>query len=104
MDSKIVNREIRREIWPALKAVGFAQFTSRTAWRHSEWKIDVVNFQSFNSYLAQGLGCTTFSFSLNLGCYLNAVPVKSNVKLTKSLLTPQEYQCHLRRRLSRSFE
>jgi hypothetical protein len=73
MDSKIVTREIRRFVWPRLKKQGFTEFSARTAWRHSKAKIDVVNFQSFNSYLAGVIGCTTYSFALNLGCYYLAI-------------------------------
>jgi hypothetical protein len=34
MDSRAVNVEIRRSIWPILRAGGFGEFSSRTAWRH----------------------------------------------------------------------
>src|ERR1700756_4978391 len=68
LDSSIVNREIKSAIRPLLQAAGFTQFTTRTGWRYAGEKIDVVNFQSFNSYLASSLGCTTYSFCINLGC------------------------------------
>lgn len=74
MDSKAVNREIRRVIWPLFKAAGFSSNTTRTAWRHTADKADVINFQSFNRYNADVLGITTFSFAVNLGCYLRYVP------------------------------
>ena len=61
MDSSAVNKEIKATVRPLLQGAGFTQFTSRTAWRHSTGKTDVINFQSFNSYLANSLGCTTYS-------------------------------------------
>lgn len=103
MDSKIVTREIRREIWPALKQAGFAYFTGKKAWRHSANKIDVVNFQSFNSYLADSVGCTTLSFALNLGCYLTCIPWPTRWP-KKDPLLPQEYLCHFRHDLKKSIK
>ena len=97
MDSKAVNREIRAAIRPVLRAHGFRTFTERTAWRHSPGRIDVVNFQSFNDYLAGGLGVTTYSFALNLGQWLTCVPPDDfAIKERKGLLAPQEWECHLR--------
>lgn len=101
MDSRTVSRQIRAEIWPVLKAAGFDEFLTRTAWRHSPRRIDVINFQSFNAYLAERVGCTPFSFSLNLGCFLTFVPSLSgrHIRVKNGQLLPEEYECHLRRRL-----
>lgn len=104
MDSKTVNRHIRAEIWRPLKDAGFSDFTSRTAWRHRARKIDVVNFQSFNSTLAESLGCTTYSFAINLGCYFLDVPDQfrpGTIKVKDGKLLPQEYVCHFRRSLEK---
>jgi Domain of unknown function (DUF4304) len=103
MDSKVVNAQIKQRIWPELKSIGFNKFSSRTAWRHHSDRIDVVNFQSFNSYNADVIGCTTFSFTVNLGCYLLAIPPQfepSRLKIQKGILLPQEYECHMRGQLS----
>ncbi len=105
MDSKTVNRRIRADIWPPLKEVGFSHFTPRTAWRYTARKIDVVNFQSFNSYLASGLACTTYSFALNLGCYFLEVPNQfppGTIKEADGRLLPPEYICHFRRALQKN--
>ena len=106
MDSKVVTREIRRYIWPQIRAFGFSRFTGRTAWRHSNSKIDVVNFQSFNSYLAEGVGCTTYSFAINLGCYFPVIPWEYSRPLRQkgALLIPEEFQCHLRLHLDKSLK
>jgi hypothetical protein len=107
MDSRVVNSQIKRRIWPRLREAGFATFSSRTAWRHHEDRIDVLNFQSFNSYNAEVLGCTSYSFSVNLGCFMTAIPADyepSKMKEKDGLLLPQEYECHFRGRLARSFK
>ena len=61
--------------------------------------IDVVNFQSFNRYNADVMGCTTFSFALNLGVYLTDVLSDYPLPLRKGEPRPEEYHCHIRRRL-----
>jgi hypothetical protein len=108
MNSAAVNKEIRAEIRPFLKDAGFSEFTSRTAWRYHADRVDVVNFQSFNSYHAETLYVTTYSFSVNLGCYLLYIPDQNlraprAAELSRGTLRPQEYECHLRGRLSRGY-
>jgi uncharacterized protein DUF4304 len=99
VDSKAVNRAIRAAIRPALQAQRFALFTDRTFWRHRANRVHVVNFQSFNDYLASSVGVTTFSFAVNLGQYLTCVPPDDfEIPTRKGLLAPAEYQCHLRLR------
>jgi hypothetical protein len=34
MDSRTVNSQIKKRIWPLLRDAGFEVFASRTAWRH----------------------------------------------------------------------
>ena len=70
VDSRDVTRDIRRVVWPALPEAGFDAFTGRTAWRYVDTAVDVVNFQSFSASLADTVGCTPFSFSLNLGVWV----------------------------------
>jgi hypothetical protein len=102
MDSKAVSKEIRAKIWPLLRAAGFSRFTTRTAWRYSNNKIDVVNFQSFNAYHAEIMGVTTFSFSVNLGSFLTYVPPTWPLKLEDGHVMPSEAQCQFRQRLKRN--
>jgi hypothetical protein len=105
MDSRIVTREIRREIWPFLRQNGFDKFSGRTAWRNLPDQIHVVNFQSFNSYLAGGIGATTFSFALNLGIYFRAVPMWHPTPASQDpSVRPEEYHCHFRLKLSKEIE
>ncbi len=67
MDSKVVNKAIRDVIRPFLKENEFTKFTGRDSWRVKKDTIEVINFQSFNSYNADILGVTSFSFGVNLG-------------------------------------
>lgn len=100
MDSKIVNREIKRAVWPALKEAGFTRFTQRVAWRHHNDSIDVLDFQSFNSYNADILGITKFSFCVNLGKYLLYIPPQWDTKVKDGLQLPREAECLFRGHLS----
>ena len=102
MDSSVVNKEIKSTIRPLLQDVGFTKFTPRTAWRYSSEKIDVINFQSFNSYLANSIGCTTYSFCVRLGCSFEVIPRRERMKRKDGHLRPEEYECHFRLPLQKS--
>lgn len=105
MDSRDVSKAIRSTIWPSLRSVGFNSFSTRTAWRNSGFRTDVVNFQSLNSYNASILKCTTYSFGINLGCYFHCVPPNDNhvVSVGKSgQPKPEEYLCHFRCSMAKS--
>ncbi|RLD55337.1 MAG: hypothetical protein DRJ01_16790 [Bacteroidetes bacterium] len=96
MDSKVVNKAIISIIRPILKENGFDKFSGRTYWRYHSDRIDILNFQSFNSYNADVLGCTTFSFSVNLSVYLTYVPEQTNLKEKDGKIRPDEAQGHFR--------
>ncbi len=105
MDSKVVAKEFRHEIWPLLRQEGFTKFNPKTAWRYTPDQIHVVNFQSFNSYVVGVVGCTTFSFALNLGILFRAIPFEYPVKKGPDpSVKPQEYDCHFRRRLLKGID
>jgi len=102
IDSREVNRALREIVWPALKLIGFSRRTQRTAWRDRSGVIQVVNFQSFNSYLAEGLASTTFSFSVNLGVFYEAIADRSSMRgFIKDPSRPEEYHCHARKHLGK---
>jgi Domain of unknown function (DUF4304) len=106
MDSKSVSAELKREIRPLLTDRGFRKFTSRYAWRLHDDRVDVVNFQSFSDFKARSLGCTSYSFAVNLGCYLRRIdgtPIFSKVAVSEGRL-PREYQCQFRGTLERTFD
>jgi hypothetical protein len=105
VDARDVTRELRRVVWPVLREHDFTAFAGRTAWRYVNDAVDVVNFQSFSASIADAVGCTTFSFSVNLGVWL---PADAHRELepardAKGRPRPTEYQCvpH-RRRLEKS--
>ena len=107
MDSKTVNKSIREIIRPVLQEHGFSHFTERNSWRFNDNRIDVINFQSFNTYMADGLGCTTYSFAVNIGCYHKALPLirHGNIKRNSDdELLPEEFRCPFRASLLRSIE
>jgi hypothetical protein len=105
VDSRDVTREIRRVVWPVLRAEGFDSFTGRFAWRYVESAVDVLNFQSFTASVADGVGCTPFSFGLNLGVW---VPGELEARYLKpdSNGRPQraEFECMKRTHLTKSVE
>ncbi len=106
MDSKTVSASIRKVVHPCLRDNGFQRFSDRHAWRLHDDRIDVVNFQSFNSYTAASIGCTTYSFSVNLGTYFRFVPdhiVIARNPWTNKRKLPKEYECLFRGSLLRSF-
>lgn len=101
----MVNKAIKHFIVPFLKENGFEIFTPRSAWRYRTNKIDVVNFQSFNSFLAGSLGCTSFSFGVNLGIFFKDIPLLySTPKERSGYPCPEEYECHFRRTLLKKLE
>lgn len=104
MDSKGVDAVLREVFWPALKAHGFARRTGRTAWRDQGACLGVANVQSFNSYLAEGLGATTFSFCVNLGVFYPAIEDRLPLGPGDFDPTrPAESRCHARRHLTKGF-
>ena len=105
MDSKVVNKAIKKEIWSFLKEQGFSKFTARNAWRYNQDTIEIVNFQSFNSYLAGFLECTTYSFAVNLSIYFTRIPDEfpnSPIKEKDGFLLPDVCRCHFRKVLLKS--
>src|SRR5689334_19808446 len=102
MDSKVVDQALRAKFWPALKRAGFNRRTGRTTWRNQSDAIDCVNVQSFNSYLADGLGATTFSFAVNLGVFYEPIATRSSMgAFIKDFSRPKEYVCHARKQLAK---
>jgi hypothetical protein len=96
MDSRAVNREIRKTVWPALRAAGFGRVTSRVAWRHNPDSVDVFEFRSLNKYDADVLGITTFSYGVNLGKFPLYVPPQWAPKAKDGVQMPSESECLFR--------
>jgi Domain of unknown function (DUF4304) len=105
LNSKTVSVALRALVRPILKEAGFSKFTDRNSWRILPERIDVVNYQSFNSYNAAALGCTTYSFAVNLGSFLRCIPAAYEPEknsLDNPKFRPAEYDCHFRGPLRRS--
>jgi hypothetical protein len=96
VDSRDGTKLIRKLVWPQLEARGFETFTTRSAWRYWDEGIEVVNFQALGLYTAPVIGCTPFSFALNLGVRLQYVPSDADTKERNGRPAPEEYECHLR--------
>ena len=101
--SSNINKCIKQRVWPLLKISGFEKFTSRNAWRLGN-VFQMVNFQSFNSYTATALGCTTFSFSVNLGLHFDFMPQGGGSERFKPNHPPHEAQCIFRKQLRRTLQ
>jgi hypothetical protein len=105
MDSKVVDAGLRQVLWPELRRRGFSRRTGRTAWRDHGDAVQVVNVQSFNSYLADGIGATTFSFALNLGVFFRSIANRSPLGgFIPDHKRPKEHLCQLRKHLVKGFE
>jgi hypothetical protein len=102
IDSNAVNRALRALVWPELDRLGFVRRTARTAWRDREAVIHVFNFQSFNRDLADLMGTTTFSFSVNVGVFYPEIAnISGRSAFLRDPLRPQEPQCQARRHLAK---
>jgi hypothetical protein len=67
--------------------------------------VDVVNFQSFSASLADSVGCTPFSFSLNLGVWIAGDTEARVLKPDKKgRPRPAEWECTKRTRLAKSVQ
>jgi hypothetical protein len=94
VDNRAVTRTIGRIVWPFLRDVGFDSFTGRNAWRYVGKDVDVVNFQSFGGMLSDSVGCTSFSFQVNLGLWRTGETWRPpREKDPQGRPRPQEYEC-----------
>ncbi len=104
MDSKAVDRVLREDLWPRLKAAGFDRRTGRTAWRDQGVAVQCVSVRSFNAHLADVMGATTYSIGVNLGVFFPAIAERSEMGAhVGDRERPKEHQCHLRRILTKGF-
>lgn len=97
IDKKTVEKALKETLWPLLKLHGFQTFKGRTAWRHAEKRIDVVEIQFFPKEKADQWGITPYSFALPVGCFFTFVPseYEPRIKREKGLPLPDEIYCHL---------
>ena len=102
VDSKTVDRVLRQHLWPALVEAGFDRRTGRQTWRDRGDGVQCVAVQSFNGYLAAGLGATTYSFAVNVGVFFPAIADRSPFGASvRDRARPDEPTCHLRRTITK---
>jgi hypothetical protein len=90
-----VDKAVRELVRPALKDVGFHRFAGRSAWRQHDQTVDLVVCRSFNSYVALGVGCTTFSFAVSAGVFYQCTAAADNPR-------PKDYELTFRFELGKS--
>jgi hypothetical protein len=88
VDGKGVGRAIREGVRPLLKEAGFTSFTDRKAWRETEYTIDHVTLRSYSAYNAGVLGCTSYSFTVEVGVFYRTFDTE--------LVRPQDFHCTFR--------
>ena len=104
MDSKAVDRTLREELWPQLKAVGFSRRTGRTAWRDQGPAVQCVSVGSFNAHHADVMGATTYSIAVSLGVFFVEIASRSLMgRFVRDPQRPKEHQCQMRRVLTKGF-
>jgi len=84
MDGKRVDQAVRERIRPLLRAAGFHNFIGRRAWRSHDDTIDHLVVGSLSRYIADGVGCTTFSFGVEAAVFY---PCAEDIVTTR----PKEY-------------
>lgn len=67
MNGAVVGRAVNEVVRPRLRDAGFTKFAARKAWRFDEHTVELVTCRSFSSYIAGGVGCTTYSFAMTTG-------------------------------------
>lgn len=73
-----------------LRAEGFNDWTSRSAWRRNGGRIEHVEFRSFSTHYAESFGCTPASVSVWLGIQLPEFSVQFNPKAGPKGIRPIE--------------
>lgn len=105
MDARVVDAALREHLWPPLKARGFTRRAGRTGWRDADGAVHCLKVQSYNAYLAERMGATTYSFGINVGVFFPAIASRSAMgAFVRDALRPKESQCHLRRFLTKGIE
>jgi hypothetical protein len=105
MDSKQVNRELKKEVWPSLRESGFLRSHHLSLWRDHPDRIDIIEFRHFNTYEARRIAITAHSFEIELACHLRYVPEihPGDVKQRDGLPIPSAAVCRLRAPLERGY-
>ena len=92
IDGRIVGQALAKRLRP----VGFSHFQGRHAWRRRELTVDLVTFPSMNAFVAEGVGCPSFSFSGEAGVYYAGVNNEEPIEW------PRDYHLTVRGSLSKT--
>jgi len=100
---QMLKSQIKEIIWPELKKNGFTSFSPQRAWRYLENTINVVEVQTFDQHIRDGVGCSALSFAVRLGVYYLAKE-KSPWFEGKFIKKPKEYECGARGTLIKNID
>ena len=101
MKNTHINALIRECLKPVLIEAGFSQFTTRSAWRYQNQRIDVFRFQLHKVTDAVGSD-VRHTFSLELGCMLDYMPCLTTnepVRIVQNEPRPEIFHCTFQRTL-----
>lgn len=101
VDASDVSRELRVQLWPALKALGFTVRTERVAWRHLDDAIDVVEVALVGPN-AEAVGSTSFSFGAHVASVPGFLPADGLPVGRDGRPRPHYWQCELQETLSKT--
>ena len=88
--AKETTSALRRVVYPLLKAEGFDDWTSRSAWRRDGGRIEHVEFRSFNAHFAERFHCTTAAVGVWIGIQIPELSVQPGFKSGPQGLRPLE--------------
>ncbi|MCD2441809.1 hypothetical protein LQ757_05900 [Agromyces sp. SYSU K20354] len=80
VDGRIVGQALSKRTRPLLRELGFHRFQGRNAWRRTDLTVDLISFRSMSAFVAEGVGCTTYSFGCNVGVYYPALDTPEPVE------------------------
>lgn len=90
MDARGVDRELRRTIWPALRAKGFDSRATRVAWRYTRG-VELVEIPSVLGW--DQIGCTSFSVTAWVATLPVWVEPKFAIPEKDGRLRPHYWHC-----------
>jgi hypothetical protein len=93
LDARVLDRALRKTLWPALLAHGFRYRTNRVAWRYAGDDIDVVELQAVGQ-AAEATGCTSLSLSMFVSSYPRFVAGRDQVPARDGRPRPHYWHCH----------
>ena len=92
MTARDLDRALRATLWPALKAHGFTERTSRVAWRYLRDDIDVVELQTVGQN-AEAVGCPPLSLSVFVASRPHFLPPDERTPRRDGRVRPHYWDC-----------